>query len=712
MIAYFAPLTTAFMQAVAHKLMYHHDDHCVLFIHGPVYKSKNLFFLKDKLKENGIFDDVIAESLICDRSIPEGLPNDTVEKKIVDHFDAIFDRIDYSVDDFSEIFALNDNHDADFAVYLNINKIRYTWVQIVRNVTVRTHPVLNRGYFNVLEKYKATSPFAEYADPCFRSDSVIPATFADKEYTTWDCIGAISNISDEDMNKLYKCFGLDDFNWDFIKDKVSTLIIQNSYGLLSEQSCRDRNKKKATAMLGYYDYSWTEIFSAMDKLSIDFFVPDTECVYLKAHINEKLNQQMITDAYGNDTILLPNVHFQILGKYLAEHNIKFTNVLSTCSTSLDGVTKAFFENEYAFGINFARTWWFYSSLYAVVLFAKFSGYQSISSTPQILEQIQKLADTMGYTVKLTKLDKNKIAKIKNTLFIFDLSKDPISDLNFGSIDKSNIFAFLNEELSDGYLMQVCKKFLTPLCIKKDKLSEQSCDVLLRNETVWIYSTNSDIRRKARSFKFQRTLKFLGVCIHTDGISYPDLLDFISINTKLQKLTMETEHLKRYIQSPDTLISELKRTNDINAYLDILNILKDKYMIILAVRDTPGNNLSQEVIDKIHEFGFTDFSSALWQMYVGMVGKGNVICNAKAKASGDPIGFTGFDVNTGTRFVLRSQAWQKGDKAEIIIGGKNYAANIRGLNLVVYDSDNQKVIDSVGFDNHETESRFIRKDLSN
>lgn len=97
--------------------------------------------------------------------------------------------------------------------------------------------------YYTLKKYKSLTPYAEGIDVCFRSDSEIPDDFIKKPYTVWNVQDSIKNISNEDIQKLYRCFRLDQMEMHYNKNHNNTLIIQNSYGLLKE-SILGLNRKK------------------------------------------------------------------------------------------------------------------------------------------------------------------------------------------------------------------------------------------------------------------------------------------------------------------------------------------------------------------------------------------------------------------------------------------------------------------------------------
>ncbi len=152
------------------------------------------------------------------------------------------------------------------------------------------------------------------------------------------------------------------------------------------------------------------------------------------------------------------------------------------------------------------------------------------------------------------------------------------------------------------------------------------------------------------------------------------------------------------------------TQDIAVYLDMLMILSGRCTIILAIKDTPGKNLSDGILACIHNLGFTNFSKKLWWMYIGFMDNGQVLYNKAGEAREKPVLLTAVVEGQGERFDISSKAWRKGNAAEIVINGVDYSANIRGLNIVVYDRVKHEVWDSIGYDAHPTRSRFVRKKI--
>ena len=155
---------------------------------------------------------------------------------------------------------------------------------------------------------------------------------------------------------------------------------------------------------------------------------------------------------------------------------------------------------------------------------------------------------------------------------------------------------------------------------------------------------------------------------------------------------------------------LCNTDDIVAYLELLLIVSKKCTVILSVRDTPGNNLLKDILERIYALGFTNFSKELWRMYIGFIDAGQVLCNQAGEAPEKPVFFQCQTPGNTDEFKITSKAWRQGNLAEIIINGVDFSTNLRGINLVVYDREKHEVWDSVGFDGHDFGVGFVRREI--
>ena len=95
------------------------------------------------------------------------------------------------------------------------------------------------------------------------------------------------------------------------------------------------------------------------------------------------------------------------------------------------------------------------------------------------------------------------------------------------------------------------------------------------------------------------------------------------------------------------------------------------------------------------------------MYVGVLSFGAVVCDQVGREQEAPVNVEFSDEARQLSLEVSSMAWRQGNKSEIKINGVDYSTNIRGLNFVVYDLQEQHVVDAVGFDCHTVEWRTVR-----
>lgn len=161
-----------------------------------------------------------------------------------------------------------------------------------------------------------------------------------------------------------------------------------------------------------------------------------------------------------------------------------------------------------------------------------------------------------------------------------------------------------------------------------------------------------------------------------------------------------------MQNNDEL--RLRSINYFKEYLLFLNEIKDKYIIFLGVKDTPGSKLYEEEVNLIKKFGFNSFDKQLWRMYLGIMVRGIIVLDKKGNAPEDDVSYEG--VISGNRVVLLSSSWRKKNICKIEIGQRDYAVNRRGINIVVYDPVRNITIDSIVYDSHDGNQYFYRNYL--
>ena len=143
-------------------------------------------------------------------------------------------------------------------------------------------------------------------------------------------------------------------------------------------------------------------------------------------------------------------------------------------------------------------------------------------------------------------------------------------------------------------------------------------------------------------------------------------------------------------------AKLRITTDIDEYLSLLQG-DDYFYIYIAVSDEAARNMRETTKAHLKELGFAhewDPETDLRKSYIGVKNDEGII-----EKSGGRIEVSGQDREKRDTYSIISSGYldEGGPCASIIINGKQYAVNNRGLNIVVYDTTRLSVTDSVCFD---------------
>jgi hypothetical protein len=130
--------------------------------------------------------------------------------------------------------------------------------------------------------------------------------------------------------------------------------------------------------------------------------------------------------------------------------------------------------------------------------------------------------------------------------------------------------------------------------------------------------------------------------------------------------------------------------DIIKYLGYID--NPNYVVLIAARDEASNQIAS-VADQWRALGFNvGLEGRYRESFIGVISGGEVIHET---VSAQALSFEGSIGETAYKVV--SQGYSVGNKASIILDGKELALNRRGLNFVVYDVLLREVVDKVAFD---------------
>lgn len=146
------------------------------------------------------------------------------------------------------------------------------------------------------------------------------------------------------------------------------------------------------------------------------------------------------------------------------------------------------------------------------------------------------------------------------------------------------------------------------------------------------------------------------------------------------------------------MKDFQMETEFNNY--IRAIAREEYLIVIAVRDTIGGRVGSEGYKSLRNLGLQmlgskeDGSYDHWKGYVAILYKGMLQYENLEQLDMTVEHET---VLGGVRLEICSSPYRSANRASIIVNGEEYAVNRRGLNIVVIDTEDGSVIDSVAFD---------------
>lgn len=174
-------------------------------------------------------------------------------------------------------------------------------------------------------------------------------------------------------------------------------------------------------------------------------------------------------------------------------------------------------------------------------------------------------------------------------------------------------------------------------------------------------------------------------------------------------TYDLDFEKAKTSYDDICISyNLNNIDDVDEYLKAIN--RPSYVVMLAVKDDAAKEMQIATKTALKELGLQarwDNESMYQHGYSAFVSEEQVVEDVAALKKESVIRGS-FRKKRNQYSITSSGAGVKsGPKSSILIDGKEVAVNTRGLNVVVYDLYQQKVIDSVAFDT-SGDSKATRK----
>lgn len=151
------------------------------------------------------------------------------------------------------------------------------------------------------------------------------------------------------------------------------------------------------------------------------------------------------------------------------------------------------------------------------------------------------------------------------------------------------------------------------------------------------------------------------------------------------------------------LENLKFTRDFDLYLNMLNLLKDRYLIVLCTKEISGPNISAAAVEKIRCMGFSNYPADFHTMYLGIANKSSILCDSLSPKS-ETVHYEGM-IESTSLFALSSKS-----SAVIEINGEDYSINSRGLNFAVYDQEKSEIVEVSCYDAFAESPTFYHRNF--
>lgn len=143
---------------------------------------------------------------------------------------------------------------------------------------------------------------------------------------------------------------------------------------------------------------------------------------------------------------------------------------------------------------------------------------------------------------------------------------------------------------------------------------------------------------------------------------------------------------------------------IKAADEIRELRSDQHVIFISVKDDASNSFTEEIAQSMHDIGLRyDLLDCYRKGYIAILDGNNIIFEDLSDERLE------YDFNMDGKSVeIVSAGFSVGNESKIIIDGIDYSNNSRGMNIVIYDKIQQKVVDSICFDTWKRDGRYVIK----
>lgn len=150
---------------------------------------------------------------------------------------------------------------------------------------------------------------------------------------------------------------------------------------------------------------------------------------------------------------------------------------------------------------------------------------------------------------------------------------------------------------------------------------------------------------------------------------------------------------------EALVNEM----DFSRYLDLLKVAAAQYTVFIAVCDTPfGESITPEITSKLRALGLVENLYGKYRYaYAAVIDQNKRIFEKLPSSRARAVKWSGTVGNT--KISLESRGYETPPRTgKILVNGVDLSPNLRGFNIVVYDRNQDRLIDQVTFDAYSRE----------
>lgn len=165
-----------------------------------------------------------------------------------------------------------------------------------------------------------------------------------------------------------------------------------------------------------------------------------------------------------------------------------------------------------------------------------------------------------------------------------------------------------------------------------------------------------------------------------------------INDLYDANIVEINNIESFARSKDNSIIFI---DDLAEYLKEINDLR--YTVFITIRDEGTNALTEEIMQGLRNLGIkTELIGKFHNSFFAVITNDGVY----EQSGTELLEFSGTLTGGKTSFSVVSAGFDCGDRSSIVINGVEYSRNMTGLNIVVYNNEENYVVDTVNFNTFE------------